>query len=97
MNDWHVLVLVSAQGLWWYSLYREMDGSAIKVSKKCSIIQTACKGNDIHIEEYDAKGPDICRHGGIGQSNIITTLWRMITRGMSVRGVVHMQTGWTKA
>ena len=97
MNDWHVLVLVSAQGLWWYSLYREMDGSAIEVSKKRSTIRTACKGNVIHIEEYDAKGPDIRGRGGIGRSDIITTLWRMITRGMSVRGVVHMQTGWTKA
>ena len=74
MNDWHALVLVSAQGLWWYSLYGEMDGSAIVVSEKRSTIRTACEGSDVHIKEYDAEGPDIRGRGGIGRSDIITTL-----------------------
>jgi hypothetical protein len=76
MNDWHAPVLVSAQGLWWYSLHREV------VSEKRLTIWTAW--SNVHVKEHDAEGPDIRGGSRISRSDVITTLWRAMTRGLSV-------------
>ena len=75
MNDWHAPVLVSAQGLWWYSLHREMDeGSVVSEKRLTTWTRASVEGGYVHVKEHYAERPDIRGGGRIGWGDIITAL-----------------------